>query len=62
MPGGMQHGQRQVATHGVGQQTSLFVDHPANHGHVLAQLAIDQAAVDVAEHFGRFELAHPAAL
>ena len=62
MLGGVQYRQRQMAADSVGQQAGLFVDHPADHGDVLAQLAVDQAAVDVAEHFRRLELTHPAAL
>ncbi|MNG88003.1 hypothetical protein D3C79_468240 [compost metagenome] len=61
MLGGVQHRQRQMAANGVGQQAGVFIDHPANHGHVLAQLAVDQPAIDVAEHLRGFELAHLAA-
>ncbi|MNN93723.1 hypothetical protein D3C81_2122230 [compost metagenome] len=40
----------------VGQLAALLVYHAAQHGHVLAQLAVDQATVDVPEHLGRLEL------
>jgi hypothetical protein len=44
-----------MAADAVGQQTGLLVDDATDHGDVLAQLAVDQAAVDVAEHFRRLE-------
>jgi len=51
-----------MTTDAVMQHVMFLIDHPAKHGHVLAQLAIDQTAVDVVEHFRRFELAqHPTA-
>ncbi|MNE48346.1 hypothetical protein D3C80_1428030 [compost metagenome] len=56
---GIQHRQRQVATNAVGHQPGVFINHPADHGHMLAQLAVDQATVDVAEHFRGLEIAQP---
>ncbi|MNQ96339.1 hypothetical protein D3C85_1119370 [compost metagenome] len=45
----------------VGHDTRIFIDNTADHGHMLAQLAVDQAAVDVPEYFGRLEIAQLAA-
>ncbi|MNZ34939.1 hypothetical protein D3C78_523250 [compost metagenome] len=50
-----------MAAHGIGQQAGFFIDHTTDHGHVFAQLAVDQATVDVAEHFRRLEFAQLAA-
>ena len=38
-----------VLVHNV-SHTGLLIDHPADHGDVLAQLAVEQAAIDMAEH------------
>ncbi|MNC63785.1 hypothetical protein D3C75_1139350 [compost metagenome] len=54
------HGQRQVAANAVGQHTGLFVYDTTYHCHMFAQLAVDQAAINVPKHFGRFEFRHGA--
>src|SRR5690606_23182603 len=45
----------QMPANAIGEGLIGFVNHAAEHGYMLAQVAADQAAVDVPQHIGGLE-------